>query len=243
MAYRKYLRSTLTVAAITAVLLCIIATVYKIGYLQSKTGAVENSSVRSTDTRDSELTESRVRGILVSEFEGWFDLSDRLISPSYVSTDLNGDGITDLAAGVRLNREISPTDTGQPPFRFEKPGGSSPGDPPIPLYPMETGALRWYHDHNAAILAIIHGSREFGLTNTKREQRFVLVDGWHNGKLKLQLYRGKLKIARAGDEPELIPPPVLLGSALIFLGIENDGTAVYWDGGAYSWYPVEEPPR
>lgn len=108
---------------------------------------------------------------------------------------------------------------------------------------METGALKWYSDHNAAILVIIHGSRDFGLTNTKRKQRFVLVDAWNNGKLKLQLYRGKLKIARAGDEPKLLPPPELLGSALILLGIGNNGTAVYWDGTAYRWYPVSEPPH
>ena len=235
MAYRISLKSTLIIVVITGVFLCGIASAYKTGYFQLKTGPIENSFVRSTGTKDSELTESRVRGILISELEGWFDLSDRVISPSYVSADLNGDGIVDLAAAVRLNREVSPDDTTEPPFQFVKPDGD-------PLYRMETGALRWYHDHNAAILVIIHGSRDFGLTNTKPAQRYVLVDGWQGGKLKLQLYRGKLKIARAGDEPELMPPPVLLGSALILLGIENDGTAVYWDGKAYSWYPVREPP-
>ena len=242
MAYRISLKSTLIIVVITGVFLCGIASAYKTGYFQLKTGPIENSFVRSTGTKDSELTESRVRGILISELEGWFDLSDRVISPSYVSADLNGDGIVDLAAAVRLNREVSPDDTTEPPFQFVKPYGPGPDDPPIPPARMETGSLRWYHEYNAAILVIIHGSRDFGLTNTKPAQRYVLVDAWNNGKLKLQLYRGKLKIARAGDEPELMRPPVLLGSALMLLNIESTGTAVYWDGTAYRWYPVRELP-
>lgn len=242
MAYRISLRSIPILIVITGGLLGGIASAYKAGYFQSKIAGTENLPVRPTGANDSELTESRVRGILVSEFEGWFDLSDRLISPSYVSADLNGDGIPDLAAAVRLNREISPDDTTQSTFQFEKPYGLVGPDDPVPPIRMETGALKWYSDHNGAILVIIHGSRDFGLTNTKRKQRFVLVDAWNNGKLKLQLYRGKLKIARAGDEPKLLPPPELLGSALILLGIGNNGTAVYWDGTAYRWYPVSEPP-
>jgi hypothetical protein len=240
MPHRITLRSTLILAFITGTLICGIASAYKAGYFQSKIGATEDSFVRSTDFTDSELTPSRVRGILIAEFEGWFDLENRLISPSYISADLNGDGTSDLAAAVRLNREISPDDTTKPPFQFEKPYGLVGPNDPVPAIQMETGALRWYHDHNAAILVIIHGSRDLGLTNTKREQRFVLVDGWYHGKLRLEAYRGKLKIAHAGDESDLVPPPVLLGSALLLLNIENSGTAVYWDGTAYRWYPVRE---
>jgi hypothetical protein len=148
MADRQYVRSTLIVAAITGVLLCGVASVYKAGYFGWNIAAIESSSARSAQS-DFELTASRVRGILLSEFEGWFDLDDRFISPTYVSGDLNGDGILDLAIAVRLNREVSPDQKTQPPFQFEKPYGLvTPGDA-VPPSRLETGALRGYHDQYA----------------------------------------------------------------------------------------------
>jgi hypothetical protein len=34
-------------------------------------------------------------------------------------------------------------------------------------------------------------------------------------------------------------PPKLKGDALLFLDSKREGTAVYWDGTRYLWYPVE----
>lgn len=51
-------------------------------------------------------------------------------------------------------------------------------------------------------------------------------------------FKGKLEPAAYGDEAEIVPPPYLLGDAILMIDSENSGTAVYWDGARYRWYEV-----
>ena len=57
----------------------------------------------------------------------------------------------------------------------------------------------------------------------------------------MKRYHLKLPEAVAGDEPEIVPPPKLIGDAIVMLTDENKGTAIYWDGARYRRYPVERP--
>lgn len=225
---------------LTGLLIFGVASIFTVGYLQSRISALPNSSLRVQDGSDLPLNKDLVRQILASEFDGMLNLDERSVSPSYVFADFNGDGVTDLAAAVAVIPEISSDDTSPLAFRFEKPNGPSLNKKSTQVIRMRKGNLKWYRDHQATIIAIVHGSLAHGLRSTKAEQRFVLVDGWQNGKLKLQSYGGALQIARYGDESELVPPPKLKGIGLILIGIDNEGTVLYWDGTAYRWYPVPE---
>ena len=57
------------------------------------------------------------------------------------------------------------------------------------------------------------------------------------------LFKGELKIARYGDEPELVPPPKLIANAIVLINQYGNGDAVYWDGTEYRWYTVKELPK
>jgi hypothetical protein len=188
----------------------------------------------------SESTE-QIRGVLAKEFGGLMDIDDRTISPTFLMGDFNGDGVADLAIAVRVNREIDPEDPSEMPFRFEKaygPGPSTVGEPDYgPSFTI--GVLAHYRRNNFSMLAIIHGTRELGFTETMPQQRILVVDAWHLGKKRMSLFKGKLEPAAYGDEPETVAPPQLLGDAILMIGPENSGTAVYWDGARYRWYPVD----
>ena len=186
----------------------------------------------------------RVREILKSEFNGLFKLDDRWISPAYAFGDLNGDEIEDLVAAVQVGREVDPNDRSSPLFRFEKVMHCGKGCASAITNErlFTTGDLDWYAKNNGSILVVIHGTR-LGFQNTRPEQRFVLVDGWHRGKLEMRLYKGKLKIARFGDELKLQAPPELIGSAILLIGPETSGSAIYWDGASYRSYEVPSSPN
>jgi hypothetical protein len=59
-----------------------------------------------------------------------------------------------------------------------------------------------------------------------------------------QLTRLLLLAVVAGDEPRVVPPPKLIGDAIVCLDDNNVGTAIFWNKGKYHWYPVNKyPPR
>lgn len=200
------------------------------------------SQAQNPPTEQTKLNERKVITLLSVEFSGLFKLDEQNISPSYLVGDFNGDGVQDIAVSVRLNRQISPDDKSKSPFSFEK----APGPGPDTLSEEGNGSgfaigdLARYQD--LAILAIIHGSMRNDWNESQPEQRFVIVDAWHLGKKLMTLYRGKLKPTPYGDEPSVIQPPKLLGDAILMLDETNVGTAVYWDGARYRWYPVDELP-
>ncbi|MGH9970523.1 MAG: hypothetical protein ACREBG_22405 [Pyrinomonadaceae bacterium] len=188
------------------------------------------------------VTEEQVAALLESEFGGLFKLDTRTISPSYIVGDFNGDGTEDIAIPVRLNLQLSTEDKTKPPFSFEKAQG--PGPSTLGEQGHESGLtmgdLARYKE--LPILVIIHGSMKDRWKNSRPEQRFVVVDAWRLGKKVMSLNHGKLKPTPYGDEPQVVEPPRLLGDAILMLDPANAGTAVYWDGARYRWYPVDEPP-
>jgi len=200
------------------------------------------SHVQNPPTQRAKLNEEEVITLLSLEFSGLFKIDDQHISPSYLVGDFNGDGIQDIAISVQLNRQVSAADKSKPLFSFEKapgPGPSTVGEQGSDSG-FAIGDLVRYQD--LAILAVIHGSKNKGWNESQPEQRFVIVDAWHLGKKLMSLYRGKLKPTPYGDEPRIIQPPEFFGDAILMLDQTNTGTAVYWDGARYRWYPVDELP-
>jgi hypothetical protein len=188
------------------------------------------------------LSDEEIIALLSIEFSGLFKVDRQNISPSYLVGDFNGDGVEDIAVSVQLNRHVSAEDKSKLPFYFEKapgPGPSTVGEQGNDSG-FVMGDLARYKD--LAILAVIHGSKSNGWSQTQAEQRFVIVDAWHLGQKLMTLFHGKIKPASYGDEPRVIDPPELLGDAVLMLDQTHTGTAVYWDGARYRWYPIAKLP-
>ena len=77
-----------------------------------------------------------------------------------------------------------------------------------------------------------------GSAKGKAVPRFALLDFCNNGELTMTVSRKPLKATAAGDSP-VVAAPHFRGDTLRFLDHKNEGTAVYWDGARYLWYPIE----
>ena len=184
------------------------------------------------------MTDAKLQALLKAEFEGLFEPDGKIISPRHLLGDFNGDGVLDIAISVRLLRSIEPSDKTEPPFWFGKPLG--PGMvQDDERYRFKMGDLARYR--NESILIVLHGMAGQGWSHSEPKQRFAIVDGWDAGKINMSSYRGKLEPVAAGDGA-IEPPPRLLGDAILMLGHENKGTALYQDGNRYRWYPVDQAP-
>lgn len=210
----------------------------------SQGAAQEPSATENWRQAVSKLPPEQVIALLETEFGGLFqvDVDERTISPAYLIGDFNGDGVKDIGISVRLSRDVDPNDKSKPAFSFEKAEGPGPstlgekGHEPT----FTIGDLARYR--NLPILAVIHGTRERGWRGSQPQQKFAVVDAWYLHKKTMRLYRGALKPAPNGDDPEIPPPPHLLGDAILMIIQGNTGTAVYWDGARYRWYPIDELP-
>ena len=193
----------------------------------------EASRVQEENSR-----EVRTQELLKTEFEGLFEPDGQRISPNCLVADFNGDGVDDIAISVKLASSFATTEKKESPFRFSKPLG--PGMPPDEgRYSFKVSDLVRYR--NESILIVLHGVAGRGWNDSEPKQRFVIVDGWDAGRINMASYRGKLEPVAAGDSA-IVPPPLLLGDAILMLGHENKGTALYWDGNQYRWYPVGHAP-
>lgn len=184
------------------------------------------------------LTDAQSQALVKREFEGLFEADGQTISPSHLVGDFNGDDVVDVAIYVRLSQSIDPSDKAEPRFWFGKPLGPGMRDDDK-RYTFKMGDLARYRSE--PILIVLHGKAEPDPTGSEPKQRFVIVDGWDADAVTMRSYRGKLWPAAAGDSP-IEPPPHLLGDAILILGRENRGTALYWDGNRYRWYPVDHAP-
>ncbi|HKX29781.1 MAG TPA: hypothetical protein VJ302_18975 [Blastocatellia bacterium] len=93
---------------------------------------------------------------------------------------------------------------------------------------------------NSPILVIFHGVGGTNPNDFQIKERFVVLDGFDAPPIQMRLHRGRLSPAVAGDEPEPIPPPKLIGDGIVGIGDDDSGTAVFWYQGKYCWYPVEK---
>ncbi|PYS38426.1 MAG: hypothetical protein DMG14_17705 [Acidobacteria bacterium] len=184
-----------------------------------------------------------VRKAVQDEFGGLFALNaqrrNQNIHPAFVTGDFDGDGRTDLAVLVSVRPEEVQRRLAADP-RFSIPAltitkalgkGVSASEAKNARLSFEEVA----QDFRESLLLLI--LQDFGRSG-RPAPRFALLDFSNNGDITMTISRKPLKRAPAGDSP-VTPPPRLKGDALLFLDARGEGTAVYWDGARYLWYPIE----
>lgn len=184
---------------------------------------------------DTSLTTEYVQTVLRREFDGLVELDSVQMRPPYLVGDFNGDGKSDLVVIGRLG--ASTARGGRPPgLRAYVPLGTGMNVEPSDLRFPAARLARGRGDH---VQAVIHGFRE----PAARRRDNVIVLLAIRSESELRLFRGALNPAIAGDEPEPIPPPKLRGDAILLLYDDGTGSALYWDGERYRWYPYSPTPR
>ncbi|MBD0318723.1 MAG: hypothetical protein ICV87_00210 [Gemmatimonadetes bacterium] len=175
-----------------------------------------------------------MRRIVREEFDGLVEVDSVQMRPAYLVGDFDGDGRSDLvvigllsASGARTTR----------PLRAYNPLGTGM-DAKADGEPFSAEELRERHGDN--VQAVIHGFRE---PRGARRRDNVISLLPVRSETELRRFRGTLNLAVAGDEPEPIPPPKLLGDAILLLYDDGTGSALYWDGERYRWYPYDPTPR
>jgi len=182
------------------------------------------------------LSSKDVESLVQSCFDGLFLVGSSGLSPDFVEGDFDGDGIPDVFVPVRLARVVNRNDKSEPPFTFRSvldPASSSRHELKLKMGDLSVpGAEPFF--------VILH---RLGADNPNRcparSQKFVLLFGMDKGTSKIELFHGKrLRPGTIYDPKEDQPPPRLHGDAILLLDDKGRGTALYWDGSRYRWYPV-----
>jgi hypothetical protein len=183
------------------------------------------------------LSSKDVESLLQSCFHGLFRVDSSGLSPEFVEGDFDGDGIPDVFVPVKLARVVNRNDRSEPPFTFRD--VLDPASPSRHELKLKMGDLSvpLVEDPFFAILHRPGGN----IPNrcTVRTQKFVLLFPMYKGSSKIELFHGKrLRPGTIYDPKEDQPPPRLRGDAILLLDDIGRGTALYWDGSRYRWYPV-----
>jgi len=195
----------------------------------------QNQTISSTKQDDEGIAK-----LLKSESGGMLTIRTspserRAITPAYLRGDFNGDGAVDLAIIAFLNVKVDFDPQPLTTFVIDK------AYPPNyrATYKFTPQNLKGYRDSGLPLLVVFHGATDTNVVDFKIKERFIILSGIDNYSKKALLFRGALKPAVAGDEPRVIPPPKLVGDAIVILDDQNTGNAIFWYGGRYCYYPVE----
>ena len=183
-----------------------------------------------------------VRTLVQNEFGGVFTVNthrlNQNINPPFVTGDFNGNGTQDLAVLVSVQqselqlRLQKSRDYSLPALTIMKTLGKGVSAAEAKDAQISLEELAEFRE--SILLLILPDFGQHG----PPAPRFALVDFCNNGDITLTVSRQPLRRAPAGDAP-VTAPPKLRGDALLFLDSKHEGTAVYWDGTRYLWYPVE----
>jgi hypothetical protein len=189
------------------------------------------------------LSLEMVRKIVQDEFADQFRLNssrrNQNISPPFVTGDFDGDGKMDLATLASIwpeevNRRLAiDSRLSLPRVTISKTLGKGTSTADAKSAQLNLSELA-QNFRESILLLIVHDFARTGGASV----RFALLDFCNNGEIKMTASRPPLRTATAGDSRR-IAPPRLKGDALLFLDGKGEGTAVYWDGTRYLWYPVE----
>jgi len=188
-------------------------------------------------------TAQSVRAAVEQEFGGIFTVtgaSEQLrISPVFVTGDFNGDGTTDLVVlATPRTDQIKAHLAKDPHWSIPTLTITKVLSPAVTARQAKEAQISMadfgQNFKDAAVLLILH---DFGKP-AAAGSRYALVDFCNSRDLSMTVSRKPLKSTSAGDSG-VIAAPRLKSDTLRFLDKKNEGTAVYWDGARYLWYPVE----
>jgi hypothetical protein len=187
-----------------------------------------------------DLSESQIEPLINKCFANLFSLSSHGLSPPFVVGDFNGDGMQDLFVPVRFVGSIKPSNSAKPNFNLEMVLGTGGLPKDKAFYDLRLGDLSV---DNGQYFVVIHGAAGIPLSICPSvRNRFVLIYAMDKGSIGIRLYGGKrLPPGTIGDPKEDQPPPMLKGKAIVLLDSHKIGTALYWDGSRYRWYPFNYP--
>ena len=200
-------------------------------------------SLPAQDSRVPSMDE--VKSLVDSHFAGVFALNatrqNQKISPAYLTGDFNGDGRPDLAVLVSIQPDrLRPHLAADPmwsirPLTISKALGKGMGARAAKDAQLSFTDLS-ENFQSSIVLLIVHNFKQ--ALESAVSRRFALLDFCNNGEIAMTVSRKPLKTTPAGDSP-IITAPVVSKDTIRFLDRTGDGTAVYWDGARYRWYPIE----
>lgn len=188
-----------------------------------------------TTARSSTLLERDVKSLISTCFSGLLKLDDNTLKPVFVLGDFNGDGRRDLFAPVRLARNVDAKNRSKPPFTYQQ--VLDPTSPASAALDLRLGDLA--EVETWPLFSVVHDID--GAMSNRCSQaggKYLLLFAMDNGTSRIRVFsRAKLPRGTIGDETEDEPPPRLRGAAILLLDNEGSGSALYWDGSRYRWYP------
>jgi hypothetical protein len=196
----------------------------------------ERGQTRRSNMRKSSLPDQD--SLIRTCFSGLFRASQQRLTPNFVMGDFDGDGQNDLLVAVELARVVDRNDRGAPPFNFQEVLDSR--SPASEALDLRMGNLQIFE--MGPFFAVIHNiGRSPNISCSRAQNKFVLLFTMDKGTKTMRLFTGK-KLPRGtiGDEKEDQPPPRLRGKAILLLDNQGSGTALYWEGTRYRWYPFQE---
>lgn len=162
-------------------------------------------------------------------------ISQQPLAPNFVIGDFNGDGRADALVAVVPARAIAGDDQSKTPFDFQEVLDSR--SPAKVALNLKMGNLAVFQ--SGPLFAVMHDiARNKREPCSSSEKKFVLLFAMDKDTKTIKLYRDrKLPPGTIGDPDEDQPPPSLKGDAILLLNDRGSGTALYWDGLRYRWYP------
>lgn len=193
-------------------------------------GSAETDAESRSVSADTSVSAAYVAERVRQEFAGMAVIDSVHLRPYFHVGDFDGDGRSDLAVMGRLASDTASVTGARSLVQAYVPMGTGmkleAGDLRMPAERL----TRW---RGEAVQLVIH---DFRGTVTAPPLNALLLFAVRDESV-LRVARVPLKPAIAGDEPEVIAPPVLRGDAILLLHDDGEGAALYWDGERYRWYP------
>ena len=168
-------------------------------------------------------------------FGGLLRADLRALTPGFIVGDFYGDGIQDLFVPVRLARSVEMKDRSRPPFNYQEVlDSTSPGRVALDLTVSDLAKVKTW-----PLLAVVRNVDKARLTRCADvRDKYILLFVMDKGTSVIKVFRARrLPRGTIGDPKEDVPPPRLRGAAVLLLDSHGQGSAVYWDGMRYRWYP------
>jgi hypothetical protein len=200
--------------------------------------------VRGADGQGSGDVERRsdqeVAALVDRCFAGYLRYDNRTLKRSFIEGDFDGDGSKDLFAAVQLAKKVNTNDKSKPPFIYQEVlDSTSPSSAALDLRLGNLGTVEVW----PLFVVIRNVDKPAQKRCLLQNEKYLLLFPMDKGVSDMKLFMGqKLPAGTIGDPKEDDPPPALKGGAVLLLDPAGDGQAIFWGGGRFRWYPVNDFP-